>query len=86
MTDCKAAGLALGKVQYDLAGSEAGNIQFRRSLYVVADLAKGQVITSEHVRSIRPGYGLAPRFQDEVLGKTAKRDLRRGEPVSRDMF
>jgi pseudaminic acid synthase len=83
---CKAAGLALGKVQYDLAGSEAGNIQFRRSLYVIADLAKGQVITSDHVRSIRPGYGLAPRFQDEVLGKVAKRDLRRGEPVTRDMF
>ena len=86
VADCKAAGQALGQVQYDLAGSEAGNIQFRRSLYVVAGLAKGQVITADHVRSIRPGFGLAPKHLDGVLGRVAKRDLKRGEPFGWDMI
>jgi N-acetylneuraminate synthase len=53
---------------------------------VVAGLAKGQVITADHVRSIRPGFGLAPRHLDAVLGKVARRDLRRGEPVGWDMI
>ncbi|MCX8499210.1 MAG: pseudaminic acid synthase [Caulobacteraceae bacterium] len=84
--DCKDAWRALGKVGYDLLGSEQGNISFRRSLYVVADLAKGEVITTAHVRSIRPGFGLAPRHLDDVLGKVAKRDLARGEAFSWDMI
>jgi N-acetylneuraminate synthase len=84
--DCKDAWRALGKVGYDLLGSEQGNISFRRSLYVVADVAKGKVITTAHVRSIRPGFGLAPRHLDEVLGKAAKRDLARGEAFSWDMI
>jgi len=84
--DCKDAWCALGKVGYDLLGSEQGNISFRRSLYVVADVAKGEVLTTAHVRSIRPGFGLAPRHLDEVLGKVAKRDLTRGEAFSWDMI
>ena len=84
--DCKDAWRALGKVGYDLLGSEQGNIAFRRSLYVVADVAKGEVLTTAHVRSIRPGFGLAPRHLDEVLGKVAKRDLTRGEAFSWDMI
>jgi len=84
--DCKDAWRALGKVGYDLLGSEEGNISFRRSLYVVADVAKGEVLTTAHVRSIRPGFGLAPRHLDEVLGKVAKRDLTRGEAFSWDMI
>ncbi|MEY4250832.1 MAG: hypothetical protein RJA87_2465 [Pseudomonadota bacterium] len=84
--DCKEAWRALGKVGYDLLGSEQGNISFRRSLYVVANVAKGEVITRAHVRSIRPGFGLAPRHLDEVLGKVAKRDLTRGEAFSWDMI
>lgn len=84
--DCKEAWRALGKVGYDLLGSEQANISFRRSLYVVANVAKGEVITRAHVRSIRPGFGLAPRHLDEVLGKVAKRDLTRGEAFSWDMI
>ena len=84
--DCKDAWRALGKVGYDLLGSEQANISFRRSLYVVADVAKGEVLTTAHVRSIRPGFGLAPRHLDEVLGKVAKRDLTRGEAFSWDMI
>ena len=84
--DCKEAWRALGKVGYDLLGSEQANISFRRSLYVVANVAKGEVLTRAHVRSIRPGFGLAPRHLDEVLGKVAKRDLTRGEAFSWDMI
>ncbi|HEY1796735.1 MAG TPA: pseudaminic acid synthase [Stellaceae bacterium] len=82
--DCRAAYAALGRVHYDLKGSEAGNIQFRRSLYFVADLAAGEAIGPEHVRSIRPGYGLAPKFLDTVLGKRAARPVTRGTPVTWD--
>jgi len=84
--DCKDAWRALGKVGYDLLGSEQANIAFRRSLYVVADVAQGEVITTAHVRSIRPGFGLAPRHLDQVLGKVAQRDLTRGEAFSWDMI
>lgn len=84
--DCKDAWRALGKVGYDLLGSEQANISFRRSLYVVADVAKGEVLTTAHVRSIRPGFGLAPRHLGEVLGKVTKRDLTRGEAFSWDMI
>lgn len=84
--DCKQAWRALGKVGYDLLGSEQANISFRRSLYVVANVAKGEVLTTAHVRSIRPGFGLAPRHLDKVLGKVAKRDLTRGEAFSWDMI
>jgi pseudaminic acid synthase len=84
--DCKDAWHALGKVGYDLLGSEQGNISFRRSLYVVSDVAKGEVITSAHLRSIRPGFGLAPRHLDAVLGKVAIRDLTRGEAFQWDMI
>ncbi len=55
--------------------------QFRRSLYVVKDIKKGEIITPEHVRSIRPGYGLAPKYLDDVLGQKAKQDMRRGDRI-----
>jgi N-acetylneuraminate synthase len=83
--DCKAAWSALGRVHYDLKGSERANAQFRRSLYVVRDVRAGQPITSEHVRSIRPGFGLAPKHLDEILGRVAARDLQRGEALAWDM-
>ena len=79
--DCKDAWRALGTVGYDLLGSEQGNIVFRRSLYVVADVAQGEVLTSAHIRSIRPGNGLAPRHLGALLGKPARRALKRGEPA-----
>lgn len=86
VVDCKRAWRSLGRVGYDLCGSEAGNVSFRRSLYVVNDVREGEFLTKAHVRSIRPGYGLAPRHLTEVLGKRASRDLRRGEPFAWDMI
>lgn len=84
-TDCKAAWAALGRVNYELLGSETANKQFRRSIYVQRDVAAGEVLTREHLRSIRPGNGLAPEHLDAVLGKRAARELKRGEPLSWDM-
>ena len=86
VADCKAAWRALGRVRHDRAGSESGNLTFRRSLYVVADVAAGEVLTPANVRSIRPGFGLPPKHLPAVLGRTAARALRRGERLSWDML
>lgn len=82
----RAAWAARGRVDYSRKPSEAGNAIFRRSLYIVADVAKGERLTSRHVRSIRPGHGLPPKYLDQILGQRAARDLSRGEPVSLAMI
>jgi len=86
VADCKNAWQALGTAGFDLAGSERGSLVFRRSLYVVTDITEGEALTVRNVRSIRPGYGMAPKHLPEVLGRHAARDLRRGEPLTADMF
>ena len=83
--DCKDAWRALGHVHYDTLGSERGSKTFRRSLYVVADVKNGEVLTKDNVRSIRPGLGLPPVRLWDVLGKPASRDIARGEPLSDEM-
>ena len=86
VADCKAAWRALGRVRHDRASSESGSLTYRRSLYVVADVAEGEPITPANVRSIRPGFGLPPKHLPEVLGRRAARPLRRGERLSWDML
>jgi sialic acid synthase SpsE len=83
--DTRNAWKALGGVNYDLLGSERGNRQFRRSLYVTADVAAGEVLTKANVRSVRPGEGLPPADYEAVLGRPAARPLKRGEPLAWDM-
>ena len=84
--DTKAAWAALGRAHYDVLGSERTNLQFRRSLYVAADVKAGEPLTRANVRSIRPGNGLAPAHFEAVLGRSAARDLARGEPLAWDML
>ncbi len=79
--DANTAWLALGSVDYGRKSSEVGNVQFRRSLYIVSEIPAGGRITSENMRSVRPGYGLAPKHYDGVLGRIAVRDLHFGEPL-----
>lgn len=79
---CRAAHEAVGRVNYSRTGAESGNIQFRRSLYVVGDVKKGEKFTDENVRSIRPGHGLAPRHLPAVLGRAAARDIERGSALT----
>ncbi len=83
--DCKDAWTALGQAHYDVLGSERGSLQFRRSLYVAADVKAGEVLSRANVRSIRPGAGLPPADLESVLGRPAARDLKRGEPLAWDM-
>jgi N-acetylneuraminate synthase len=77
---------ALGKVQTGPTAKEKASLVFRRSLYVVADIKAGEKLTPANVRAIRPGNGIAPKFYDEVIGKTAKRDIARGTPLSHDLI
>lgn len=77
---------ALGRVDYGRKSSELGNAQFRRSLYFVKDLRRGDVVTADAVRSIRPGFGLPPRELDRLLGATVSTDVRRGTPASFDLI
>ncbi len=72
---------ALGRVDYGRKSSEQGNIQFRRSLYFVESLRAGQVITARAVRSVRPGFGLAPKHLDRIIGCKVKRDVEKNMPV-----
>ncbi|SQD80157.1 pseudaminic acid synthase [Moritella yayanosii] len=76
--DTHTAWQALGKVNYERTDVEKGNVKFRRSLYVVQDIAAGELLTADNVRSIRPGFGLAPKYYDEVLDKTAKVAIAKG--------
>ena len=82
----KTAWESLGQVDYGRKSSEQANVKFRRSLYFVKDIKEGEVITTEHVKSIRPGNGLAPKFYEQILGKTVKLDVVRGTPVTEGMY
>lgn len=73
---------AMGIVCYGITSQEESNACFRRSLFVVQDIAAGEMLTPENIRSIRPAYGLKPKHYQEVLGRTAKRALKRGTPLS----
>ncbi|MAC87734.1 pseudaminic acid synthase [Maricaulis sp.] len=84
--DCHAAFHALGSVRYGTAQSEAGSVTYRRSLYAVADIAAGQCLTADNVRSIRPGHGLAPSWYEKIIGRPASRDIKRGEPLQLDLI
>lgn len=77
---------ALGAVDYGRRSSEVGNVKFRRSLYFVADLEAGDTITEAHVRSVRPGFGLAPKHLDQVIGRRAKCDIGANNPVTWDLL
>ncbi|HEY4176516.1 MAG TPA: pseudaminic acid synthase [Kofleriaceae bacterium] len=77
---------ALGDGSAKRPKAEDGNRRFRRSLYAVADVAAGQPLTRENVRSIRPGYGLAPRELPVVIGRVAKNDIARGTPLAWELF
>lgn len=82
----KTAWQALGEVDYGRKSSEQGNVAFRRSLYFVQDLKKGDLVTSDAIRSVRPGYGMAPKHLDRLIGKTVNCDCRAHTAVKEDCF
>jgi sialic acid synthase SpsE len=73
---------ALGSVQFASGAREANSRKFRRSLFVVEDIKKGELFTKQNVRSIRPADGLHPRHLNEILGKRAASAVERGTPLS----
>ncbi len=77
---------ALGSVSYGPTQAERKSLQFRRSLYIVEDIAAGATLTARHVRALRPGLGLPPKALDTVLGLKVTRNLPRGTPLSWDQF
>jgi len=86
VTESKMARAALGTVQLGPTEQEKASLQFRRSLYIVRDVAKGARLSTEDVRPIRPGYGLAPKHLEAVIGKIAKSDIKRGTALSFELL
>ena len=73
---------AIGRIQLTVQPAEEKNRMFKRSVFVVKNIQKGENFTSENLRIIRPGFGIPPKYLDLVLGKTAKKDLKRGMPLT----
>lgn len=84
--DVRQAEMAIGCVKYGPTRQEMGNLQFRRSIFCVKDIKKGEKITRDNVRIIRPGYGLVPKYYNEIMGQKALQDIRRGTPLQFDMI
>lgn len=86
MADIRTVEKALGRVCYDLTEKEKGSFVFKRSLFVVEDIKAGDEFTTKSIRSIRPGYGLHPRYLKDILGRKAARDISKGTPMRWDLI
>lgn len=84
--DSKIAWQAVGKVNYQRKKSEEGNMVFRRSLYAVKDIAEGEKFTPENVKSIRPGYGLQPKYLNQIIGCQSVENIKAGTPMSFELI
>lgn len=73
---------SLGKIVYGPTEKERASLKFRRSIYVAEDMRKGDIITTENVRIVRPGNGLEPKYLELLVGKTIKQDVIKGTPLS----
>jgi N-acetylneuraminate synthase len=86
VTETERAWQGLGRVHYGATVAEQKSLQYRRSLYVVRDIAQGEAFSKDNIRAIRPGLGLAPKHIDTVLGRTASKALVRGTALSWDVI
>lgn len=86
VNDIRQAEKAIGKVSYGPAQQESGSMVFRRSIFCVEDIKAGEEITEKNVRIIRPGYGLEPKFYEEIMGQVALKDIKRGTPLKLKMI
>ncbi len=84
--DIRTAEKALGRVSFEVTEKQKENRVFRRSLFVVKDMKKGEILSHDNVRSIRPGHGLHTRYMDQILGRKATRGIERGTPLSWDLI
>jgi sialic acid synthase SpsE len=72
---------SLGNVSYGPTSEEKKSLKFRRSIYVVKDIKPGDILTKDNLRVIRPGFGLAPKYYDQLIGKTAAKEVKAGTPT-----
>ena len=86
VNETRIARQAMGAVFLGPSEREKASLQFRRTLYVVQDVKAGEAFTPENVRAIRPGLGLPPRHYEDIIGKTATRDIARGTPFSWELL
>ncbi len=86
VNDVRQAERAIGKVSYGVSEQEKSSMVFRRSIFAVKDIAKGEALTEENIRVIRPGYGMAPKYYDSILGQVALRNIERGTPLEHGMI
>ena len=83
--DVRQAELSIGKVQYGLTNQETGSIVFRRSIFAVKNIKAGEKLTEDNIRVIRPGYGLKPKYYEDLLGQKALENIARGTPIGFEM-
>lgn len=84
--DIRQAEKAIGHVEYGISEQEASNMVFRKSIFCVRDIKKGEKLTEDNIRVIRPGYGMAPKHYKQILGQIALRDIERGTPLQFEMI
>lgn len=83
--DSATAWAAIGNVTYTRTEAEKGNVKFRRSLYIVEDVKAGEILTKDNLRCIRPGFGIAPKYYEEMLGQAVNKDVARGTALNFDL-
>ncbi|MBI5140156.1 MAG: pseudaminic acid synthase [Candidatus Vogelbacteria bacterium] len=84
--ETKQAWQSLGKISYGPTEQEKASLVFRRSLYVVQDMKAGDTFTRDNLRPIRPGFGLPPKYFDELLGKKVKTNVKKGAPITWELI
>lgn len=77
---------SMGKVDYGRKSSETGNVKYRRSLYFIKNMEKGEIINKDCIASIRPGYGMLPKYYESLIGKMVTRKINRGTPCSDELI
>ena len=84
--DCKSAWEAKGKKEFNRSKLEKDNLVYRRSIYFVKDLKKGEIIKKDDIKRIRPGYGLKPKYFNSLIGKVVTKNVERGDPLKWDLI
>lgn len=84
--DIRDAERAMGKVSYELSEAEANSRNTRKSIFVSRDIKAGEILTPDNIRVVRPAYGMAPKYYEEVLGKVAAVDIEFGTPLSFELI
>lgn len=85
VTETERAWQAIGKVTYGATRVEEKSKAFRRSIYVTENLQEGDILTRSNLRTIRPGFGLPPKFYDQLIGRKVRKAVKRGTPMSWDL-